>query len=570
MLIKLSKDIKIQWYGYNRVMMGGRVVLGSQPCFFIGTVCLVMVALAIFWIDFYLTVSNPKHLAWQIIAHILLDGSLVASLVMIFITGLTDPGIIPSVQFDKELIAVLSPSVKVPCDSKVREISHGGYVMKLKYCETCYGIRPLRATHCRTCNCCVYRFDHHCFWLGTDVGYRNHGYFYIMLLTVTIYISLLVLCSLISLGFLIYDCVVVKQFQLTFVISFIGSALILSSGIYMLYSLGNLISYHVEILTNGLLTKEDLASNLIETNPYDHGNFKENLTACFEGMGTPSILHQVISSYRLAIQDSGEVDALVKAGLNPRVFPDSINKIRSAGQAFEYLISLSHSQIVNLPQGAKQEIVRKEEQVEEGLDEEEEEEEEEEEDDGDDIEHTKERSGVDRDSKFIPNTTVVNVQRVEEIKRRSIRNIVGSVDTLSNASNTDMRKPSNDKRQSRHINPVIYEQSDDESPSRNRSSNNENAHASNRASTRMSTKLPVLLSVRNSLNKSVHSTNNRSSARGSVVMSQQLMDRINRLQQSKKGIDPREMNDVIHQNHTSGALPPVPPPETSYKSSEKP
>lgn len=564
MLIKLSKDIKIRWYGANKVMMGGRVVLGSQPCFFIGTICLVVVALAIFWVDFYLTVSNPKHLAWEIIAHILLDGSLVASLVMIFITGLTDPGIIPSVQFDRELIPILSPSTKVPSDNKVREISHSGYVMKLKYCETCYGIRPLRATHCRTCNCCVYRFDHHCFWLGTDVGYRNHGYFYIMLLTVTTYISLLVLSSLVVLGFLIYDCV--GGFHAYFAASFIGSALILSSGIYMLYSLGNLISYHVEILTNGLLTKEDLASNLIETNPYDHGNFKKNFSACFEGMGTPSILYQVINSYKLAIQNSGEVDALVKAGLNPRVFPDSINQVRSAGQAFEYLISLSHSQIVNLPQGARQEVAHKEEQADEELDEEEEEEEEEEEDTA---EHTKEKSTMDRDSKFIPNTTMVNVQRVEEIKRRSIRNIVGSVDTLSNASNADIRKSANDKRQSKHIAPVIYEQSDDEIPSRRRTSDNENAQASNRASTRMSTKLPVLLSVRNSLNKSTHSPNNRSSARGSVVMSQQLMDRINRLQQSKKGMEPREMNDVIHQGHTSGALPPLPPPETSHKPSEK-
>ena len=554
MLIKLSKDIKIRWYGANRVMMGGRIVIGSQPCFLIGTICLVMAALAIFWAGFYLSNSNPRHLAWHIIAHILLDGSLVASLVMLLITGLTDPGIIPSAQFDRELIPILSPATKLSDNPRDRIISHNGYTMKLKYCETCFYLRPLRATHCRTCNCCVYRFDHHCFWLGTDVGYRNHGYFYIMLLMVTIYISLLLLCSLVVVGFSIYDCII-YPFSVGFVISFISEAIILASGIYMLYSLANLISYHVEILTGGLLTKEDLASNLIEDHPYHHKSFKRNFYACFEGMGAPSVLYQVINSYKLVAQNKEELDALVRAGLNPRVFPDDVAQIRTAGQAFEYLISMSKSQIVNPPMDTKQELAQKEEAEEE---EEEEEEEEDPQNEGDE----------ERGSNFI-DATMVNVQRVEEIKRKSIRNIIGSVDTLSNPGSTDMRKGSIDKRLSKRGSTVIYEQSDDETPSRRKVIDLDNLQTSNRASERMSTKLPVLLSVRNSLNKSSHSTNNRSSTRGSVVMSQQLVERITKLQ-SQQSKDPRATNDAVHQGSTSMVLPPLPPPEASYKPGRSP
>ena len=50
-------------------------------------------------------------------------------------------------------------------------------------CEKCAGARvPLRAKHCHVCERCVRKFDHHCFWVGTCVGERNHGRFWWFLL----------------------------------------------------------------------------------------------------------------------------------------------------------------------------------------------------------------------------------------------------------------------------------------------------------------------------------------------------------------------------------------------------
>lgn len=49
------------------------------------------------------------------------------------------------------------------------------------FCPTCKIVRPLRAKHCRHCNVCVIRFDHHCPYLNQCVGALNHRYFLLFL-----------------------------------------------------------------------------------------------------------------------------------------------------------------------------------------------------------------------------------------------------------------------------------------------------------------------------------------------------------------------------------------------------
>ena len=65
--------------------------------------------------------------------------------------------------------------IKNPSFGVVRELQ----IPANRGCKQC-GIKsiPYRAKHCNSCNRCVRKFDHHCFWVGGCVGELNHGKFW--------------------------------------------------------------------------------------------------------------------------------------------------------------------------------------------------------------------------------------------------------------------------------------------------------------------------------------------------------------------------------------------------------
>jgi len=50
-----------------------------------------------------------------------------------------------------------------------------------RHCKWCLKYKPDRCHHCRVCNVCVLRMDHHCPWVYNCIGFRNHKFFFLLI-----------------------------------------------------------------------------------------------------------------------------------------------------------------------------------------------------------------------------------------------------------------------------------------------------------------------------------------------------------------------------------------------------
>lgn len=62
-------------------------------------------------------------------------------------------------------------------------------------CPDCEVIRTPRCRHCTLCKRCVDRFDHHCPWVNNCIGKGNFAYFYLFLMTQSLYLLSVVALS---------------------------------------------------------------------------------------------------------------------------------------------------------------------------------------------------------------------------------------------------------------------------------------------------------------------------------------------------------------------------------------
>jgi len=183
-----------------------------------------------------------------------------------FSAGCKDPGIMPK-QFSTTFLR----------KKYIRKSMIRGHLFDLKYCITCDVFRPPRASHCKKCDNCVERFDHHCDWIGTCVGKRNYKYFYLL-------IFVLQIDDLFQIGFSLYILIShIKEKKgksdgsINLLLIILVCIVILYDVLFLFFFIGQLFIKHTYFCCNNLTFYEYFKKKFVIIpgfNPFDRNFFK--------------------------------------------------------------------------------------------------------------------------------------------------------------------------------------------------------------------------------------------------------------------------------------------------------
>ncbi|XP_075041246.1 palmitoyltransferase ZDHHC12 isoform X2 [Mixophyes fleayi] len=97
--------------------------------------------------------------------------SVMCSVALYFGVSLMDPGYVHSDIDEKSF----------PTTEDQEMISQTSNTVRMRRCGYCFLKQPMRARHCKSCQRCVRRYDHHCPWIENCVGENNHCLFMLYL-----------------------------------------------------------------------------------------------------------------------------------------------------------------------------------------------------------------------------------------------------------------------------------------------------------------------------------------------------------------------------------------------------
>jgi hypothetical protein len=148
--------------------------IGVEGKLFIVGVVLLIVFL---WFSWWINIALPWNLFSSILGlfHVyFINFCFVMVLSSYFRSCFLNPGTVPA--------NWIPEGATVEELEKAKNTSYNPHnVSKVVWCHTCQNFKPRRATHCRDCDCCILKMDHHCPWIGNCVGHRNYKSFILFL-----------------------------------------------------------------------------------------------------------------------------------------------------------------------------------------------------------------------------------------------------------------------------------------------------------------------------------------------------------------------------------------------------
>ncbi|KAK3607132.1 hypothetical protein CHS0354_036074 [Potamilus streckersoni] len=206
---------------------------------------------------------------------------LILSLVMYYTACLTDPGYILMTHAKKRNgIQAISNEQEDSCPSEdeVEDTSLNADCeepldkgSKYRYCDFCEIQQPMRSKHCEDCKRCVRKYDHHCPWLETCVGERNHKFFLMFLFVMSVVIIWTFCITLKALESRVQWS---EWFKVNLLL-FLDILVLIFGG----FSVLGLCGFHSYLMLNGLTTWESVSREKItylkylddNYNPFDEG-----------------------------------------------------------------------------------------------------------------------------------------------------------------------------------------------------------------------------------------------------------------------------------------------------------
>ncbi|KAG5503380.1 hypothetical protein GH5_04453 [Leishmania sp. Ghana 2012 LV757] len=264
--------------GNITVLFNGRIFVG--PDWRIMTVSVVLIAGCSLLFVFYTNEVMAARVTVGVTALI--------SLAVLLLCGLSDPGVQPR--------QPPPPPDAPPHESLWREreyVDHNGDIhqarLEMKWCYSCNIYRPYRGVHCRYCDRCVARRDHHCPWTGTCIGAKNYRSYFVLVWVLSVML-LTALCG----GIQSFAQRVVRHGKTPSAMKDGPSAftsalidtycveliLIVLSFVFGLLA-WSLAAYHTYLISRNL-TSGDAAKDL-EENVFTHGSVLANLWAAMTG-----------------------------------------------------------------------------------------------------------------------------------------------------------------------------------------------------------------------------------------------------------------------------------------------